>query len=133
MHTLMFLDDLWSLIAPLRRPEPPKPNGGRARVPNRVTLTGILLVLKAGCSWQALPKALGCVRGLTCWRRLRDWQRAGVWERLHRPLLDRLGSRGRIDRTRAALDSARVPAKSEMLGRHRWVVERTLAWLARCR
>ena len=41
----------------------------------------------------------------------RDWQVAGVWERLHRRLLDLLGEHGRIDWTRAALDSAAVPAK----------------------
>jgi len=48
---------------------------------------------------------------MTCWRRLRDGQRAGVWERLHRVLLDRLGCANAIDWSRAAVDSASVPAK----------------------
>src|SRR5215212_11615786 len=104
-------DELWALVAPLLPPEPPKPKGGRPRVPDRAALTGILFVLKTGCSWQSLPKELGCGSGSTCWRRLRDWQRVGVWERLRRRLLDRLGSRGRIDWSRAALDSAAIPAK----------------------
>ena len=85
--------------------------GGRPRVPDRQVLAGILFVLKTGSPWQALPRELGCGSGSTCWRRLRDWQRAGVWERLHQLLLDYLGSRGRIDWSRAALDSARIPAK----------------------
>lgn len=44
-------------------------------------------------------------------RRLRDWQRAGVWDRLHRAVLDRLGWPGKIDWSRAAIDSAAAPAK----------------------
>src|SRR5918998_5859616 len=104
-------DELWELVEPLLPPEPPKPKGGRPRIPDRQALIGILLVLKTGCPWQSLPRELGCGSGSTCWRRLREWQRAGVWERLHRLLLDRLGSRGRIDWSRASLDSASIPAK----------------------
>src|SRR5437660_1081933 len=104
-------DELWGVIAPLLPPEPPKPKGGRPRVPNRAALTGILFVLKSGIPWEMLPVELGCGSGMTCWRRLRDWQQAGVWRRLHRVLLDRLGKRDAIDWSRAALDSASVPAK----------------------
>jgi len=111
MSAPLLPDELWNLIAPLMPPEPPKPKGGRPCVPARAALTGILFVLQTGCPWQSLPKELGCGSGSTCWRRLRDWQRAGVWARLHRLLLDRLGSRGRIDWSRASLDSASIPAK----------------------
>src|ERR671917_2981177 len=104
-------DDLWAVVAPLLPPEPPKPQGGRPRVPDRACLTGIIFVLKSGIPWELLPQELGCGSGVTCWRRLRDWQRAGVWERLHRTLLDRLGRADRIDWSRASLDSASVPAK----------------------
>jgi len=38
-------DDLWDLIEPLLPPEPPKPKGGLPRVPDRVALAGILVVL----------------------------------------------------------------------------------------
>ena len=104
-------DALWAVIAPLLPAEPPKPKGGRPRVPDRAALTGILFVLKTGIGWEDLPRELGCGSGMTCWRRLRDWQAAGVWDRIHQALLDRLGSREAIDWTRAALDSASVPAK----------------------
>ena len=104
-------DELWALVAPLLPVEPPKPKGGRPRVPDRAALTGIIFVLKSGIPWELLPQELGCGSGMTCWRRLRDWQEAGVWDRLHQALLDRLGDADRIDWSRAALDSASIPAK----------------------
>ncbi len=106
------LDDaLWEVIAPLLPAQRPKPKGGRPRTDDRAALTGILFVLRSGIPWEMLPQELGCGSGMTCWRRLRDWQAAGVWDRIHQALLDRLGEREAIDWSRAALDSASVPAK----------------------
>ena len=104
-------DTLWDTIAPLLPPQPPKPKGGRPRVPDRAALTGIIVVLKSGILWEMLPQELGCGSGVTCWRRLREWQRAGVWERLHQALGDRLGEADQIDGSRVSADSASVPAK----------------------
>src|SRR5919199_1485821 len=104
-------DALWEIIEPLLPPEPPKPKGGRPRVPDRAALTGILFVLKSGIPWEMLPQEMGCGSGVTCWRRLRAWQRAGVWERLHQAFLDRLGTADKIDWSRASVDSAFAPAK----------------------
>ncbi len=104
-------DGLWEEIAPLLPGEPPKPKGGRPRVPDRACLIGILFVLKTGIPWEYLPREMGCGSGMTCWRRLRDWQAAGVWDGLHRKLLNKLGRAGKIDWSRAAADSASVPAK----------------------
>lgn len=104
-------DDLWAVVAPLLPPEPPKPQGGRPRVPDRACLTGIIFVLKSGIQWELLPQEMGCGSGMTCWRRLRDWQAAGVWDALHHTLLDRLGEAGQIAWSRACIDSASIPAK----------------------
>src|ERR687894_1866723 len=103
-------DALWEAIEPLLPMEPPKPNGGRPRVPDRAALAGIVFVLRTGCPWRLLPQALGCGSGTTCWRRLRDWQAAGVWERLHETLLNWLGDEAAIDWSRASLDRLRVRA-----------------------
>ena len=103
--------ELWEAIEPLLPPEPPKPKGGRPRVPNRAALTGIVFVLKSGIPWDMLPKEMGCGSGSTCWRKRREWQEAGGWRELHRALLERLGEADRIDWSRACLDSASVPAK----------------------
>jgi transposase len=111
MAKLLVSDDLWAVVAPLLPPVPPRPKGGRPRVPDRACLTGIIFVLKSGLPWEMLPQEMGCGSGMTCWRRLRDWQEAGVWDALHRVLLDRLGEGGQIDWSRASLDCASIPAK----------------------
>src|ERR671916_840810 len=69
-------NELWMFIDPLLPPEPPKPNGGRPRVPDRAALAAIIYVLKSGIPWGRLPRELGFGSGVTCWRRLRHWQKA---------------------------------------------------------
>jgi transposase len=49
-------DALWSLIGPLLPASVPKPQGGRPRVSDRASLTGILFVLRSGIPWRMLPK-----------------------------------------------------------------------------
>ena len=110
MSEPLVTDALWSAIAPLLPPEPPKSKGGRPRCDDRCALAGIVFVLCSGTAWEMLPRQFGC-SGMTCWRRLRDWQAAGVWARLHRVLLEQLNDAGALDWSRAALDSASVPAK----------------------
>ena len=59
-------DELWEAIEPLLPEEPPKPRGGRPRVPDRDALAGIIFVLKSGIPWEMLPKEMGCGSGSTC-------------------------------------------------------------------
>lgn len=109
-------DELWAIVEPLIPPEPPKPKGGRPRIPDRACLTGILFVLQTGIPWEWLPQEMGCGSGMTCWRRLRAWQEAGVWERLLRVLLDRLGQAGHLDWSRALVDASSIRAKKGAMG-----------------
>jgi transposase len=88
---------------PLRRPPPHR----RPR-----SLAGIVYQLRSGIPWRLLPtRQLGCGSPVACWRRLRDWQRVGVWQQLHHRLLKQLGREGRLDWSRASLDSLSVRAK----------------------
>ena len=104
-------DTLWQAIQPLL-PTPPSRYGGRPRVNDRAALAGVVYQLRTGVPWRLLPThQLGCGSPVTCWRRLHDWQRAGVRQRLHRVLLDQLGRGGRLDWSRASVDSLSVRAK----------------------
>lgn len=105
-------DDLWAVIAPLLPPELEKPKGGRPRASDRSALAGIILVLRTGMPWTHVPgSALGC-SGKTSWRRLGEWHAAGVWANLHRVLRDQLQDANALNWSRAALGSARGPAKN---------------------
>jgi transposase len=103
-------DERWGVLDPLLPAPPPRPKGGRRRIPNRAPLTGLLSVLKSGLPWELLPQERGCGSGLTCGRRLAEWQAPGVWQRLHHQLLDCLGEADQIGWERAAMAAARVPA-----------------------
>jgi transposase len=105
-------DELWELIAPILPPRRRRRSrkGGRPPLDDRRALCGVVFVLRTGIPWEYLPQEMGCGSGMTCWRRLRDWQRAGVWRRLHRVLLDRLNAQGKIDWSRAVVDSTSVRA-----------------------
>ena len=105
-------DDLWARIEPLlpKRRCRNRQYAGRAPMPDRAVLTGILFVLRIGLSWNMLPREMGCGSGTTCWRRLVRWQRAGVWKRLHTVLLNELRRRGQIDLARAVVDSSSLRA-----------------------
>ena len=65
MAKLLVSDDLWAAIAPLLPPEPPKPKGGRPRLPDRAALSGILFVLKPGLPWEMLPADMSCGSGMS--------------------------------------------------------------------
>lgn len=106
-------DELWVRIEPLL--PPPKPRRfrypGRKPIDNREALIGILFVLKTGINWEDLPCEMGCGCGMTCWRRLAEWTEAGVWPRLHELLLAELQYAGKIDWSRATIDSSHVRAR----------------------
>ncbi len=105
-------DSLWARIQPLLPRHQPDPRGGRPRIPDRAVLAAIVYMLRTGVPWRLLPaKHLGAGSPTTCWRRVRDWQQAGVWHALHRRILDDLRRQGRLDLSRACLDSVSVRAK----------------------
>jgi len=69
-----------------------------------------LFVLRSGIPWRMLPQEMNCGSGMTCGRRLRYWQNAGIWQLIHFSLLDWLARYGRIDWSRAILDSCSIRA-----------------------
>jgi transposase len=103
-------DAVWAVIEPVLPKVPPSPKGGRPRLDDRRALVGILLVLKTGMAWEDLPAELNCGSGMTCWRRLAEWQADGTWDKIHAVLLDRLDQAGKLDWSRAVVDSSSVRA-----------------------
>jgi putative transposase len=82
-------DWLWEQIAPLIPPWPAHPLGCcRRRVPDRVIMNAIFLVLRTGMQWNALD-ATGIANSKTAHRRFQEWERAGVFAEIWRQgLLD---------------------------------------------
>jgi transposase len=104
-------DELWQRIEPLLPVKPRRfRSPGRIRLPDRQVLCGILFVLHTGIQWEFLPQELGFGSGMTCWRRLEEWNAAGVWQQLHELLLAELHAVGKLDWSRAVVDSSHVRA-----------------------
>ena len=103
-------DELWQEIEPLVPRRRPSPKGGRPPIPDRNCFVGIMFVLRTGCAWNAIPAELNAGSGPTCWRRFRRWTKAGVWKRIWRRVLNHLGRLGKVDLSRAVIDSASVRA-----------------------
>ena len=101
----------WS--RPCCRILPRPPYGGRRRtISDRACFAAIVFMARTSTPWRLLPAhELGCGSPATCWRRLTEWAKAGVFDQLHSEALDRLGEQGRLDWSRASVDTMSVRAK----------------------
>ena len=105
-------DLLWEELRPLIPVRPRRFRyPGRKRYEDRDVLERILVVLRWGIPWAALPAEAGKPSGKTCWRRFAEWQRLGVWEQLVERLQARLAEAELIEWGRAVADATIVPAK----------------------
>lgn len=105
-------DDLWERVAPLLllTPERRLRHPGRLRVPDRLSLAGVIYVLRTGVAWRDAPaETVGC-SGVTAWRRLRDWAEAGVWPRLHAALPTGLRHAGLLDLNYCSVGGSHIRA-----------------------
>lgn len=104
-------DELWELFQRVVPEAPVRPQGGgRRRHGDREVLAAIVFVATSGCTWQQLPSASFGPSGATAHRRFAEWTKARVWAKLHRLVLDELGSRGELDWSRCAIDSVNMRA-----------------------
>ncbi|MGV4926538.1 IS5 family transposase [Streptomyces sp. BHT-5-2] len=112
-------DELWELFQRVVPEAPMRPQGGgRRRHGDREVLAAIVFVATSGCTWQQLPSVSFGPSGATAHRRFAEWSRARVWAKLHRLVLDELGSRGELDWSRCAIDSVNMRAlkKGDLTG-----------------
>jgi transposase len=112
-------DQLWALVKPLLPAPPRPPYGGRRRtISDRSCFAAIVFMARTSTPWRLLPaRELGCGSPATCWRRFTEWAQAGVFDQLHLVVLDRLGEQGRLDWSRASVDTMSVRARR---GGTRW-------------
>lgn len=104
-------DELWELFQRVVPEAPSRPQGGgRRRHGDREVLAAIVFVATSGCTWQQLPSVSFGPSGATAHRRFTEWTKARVWAKLHRLVLDELGSRGELDWSRRAIDSVNTRA-----------------------
>lgn len=71
-------DAQWERIRPLLPPQ--KPATGRPAVDHRLLVEGMVLVMRTGCSWRALPERFGPWQ--TVVGRYRRWCQEGLWARI---------------------------------------------------
>jgi transposase len=84
----------------------------RRTIGHRNCFAALVFMARTSTPWRFLPaQKLGCGSPATAWRRLMSGARAGVFDRLHLEVLDRLALAGRLDWSRASVDSASVGAK----------------------
>ena len=106
-------DELWELFQRVVPEAPSRPQGGgRRRHGDREVLAAIVFVASSGCTWQQLPTASFGPSGATAHRRFTEWTKARVWAKLHRLVLDELGSRGELEWSRCAIGSVNMRART---------------------
>lgn len=74
---LELTDERWERIACLL---PPQRKTGRPTTDHRLILSGILWVIRTGCSWRELPAAFGPWE--TVHGRYTRWRKAGIWQQV---------------------------------------------------
>ncbi len=73
-------DELWNEIKSIFPKEKPLKTVGRAIIPYRKVIDGILYVLRTrGCQWKILPKEYGS--GSTCHRRFQKWNSLDIFKK----------------------------------------------------
>ena len=99
-------DWLWQRLEPLVPPPPAHPLGCcRRRVPARVVMNAILMVLRAWMQCNALD-ATGICSSKTAHRRFQEWRAAGVFDEVWRQGLLECDARVGIDWSLLAADGA---------------------------
>ncbi|MBW8088880.1 transposase [Streptomyces hygroscopicus subsp. hygroscopicus] len=98
--------------------------GRYQRVRNIERLSGPAVTEETPCrrsvrtSTAQVPPVFG-PSGATAHRRFMEWSQARVWAKLHRLVLDELGSRGELDWSRCAIDSVNMRALTRRRGSRR--------------
>jgi Putative transposase of IS4/5 family (DUF4096) len=75
---LELTDERWERVSRLLPPQ--KPATGRPNTDHRLILSGILWVIRTGCSWREMPDTFGPWE--TVHGRYARWRKAGIWQQI---------------------------------------------------
>lgn len=103
-------DAQWDLVKGLM----PKQGRGGKWNDHRVTLDGMLWVLRTGAPWRDLPERYG--KWQTVYHRFNRWRKEGLYPRILRALRIRLDRAGRIDWDLWLVDGSNVRASRAAAG-----------------
>ena len=103
---------MWAVLAPLMPARDPR-TGGAARIyDDRLVLDAIFYVLRSGCQWRMIPRALLPWDAAYRWYRL--WSSDGAFDRIHDALRERVRvAAGRDPNPSAAVLDAQSIKSSE--------------------
>jgi transposase len=103
-------DDQWHLLKGLF---PAQKRGGRWN-DHRVTLNGMLWILRSGAPWRDLPERYG--KWKSVYHRFNRWRRDGLFDRILKALRIRLDKQGKIDWDLWLVDGSNVRASRAAAG-----------------
>src|SRR5437870_1609330 len=123
-------DEEWEWIKDLI---PAAKSGGRPRtLCMRAVLNAIFYVTKGGIQWRMLPTNFP--KWQSVYHYLRAWRLQGVWVSIHDTFRAHVRAKAERHNHRVLESVTRAEGqKGFAVLPHRWVVERTLAWLNQCR
>jgi transposase len=103
-------DDEWDLLKGLF---PAQKRGGRWN-DHRVTLNGMLWILRSGAPWRDLPERYG--KWKSVYHRFNRWRSDGMFDRILKALRIRLDKQGKIDWDLWLVDGSNVRASRAAAG-----------------
>ena len=103
-------DDEWNLLKGLF---PSQKRGGKWN-DHRVTLNGMLWILRSGAPWRDLPERYG--KWKSVYHRFNRWRREGLFDRILKALQIRLDKQGKIDWDLWLVDGSNVRASRAAAG-----------------
>src|SRR5437867_10123996 len=121
-------DAQWDLVKGLM----PKQRRGGKWNDHRVTVNGMLWVLRTGAPWRDLPERYG--RWKSVYDRFNRWRKEGMYQRLLKALRVRLDKAGRIDWDLWCVDGSSVRAARAAAGAGKKGAKpsrKTRRWVAR--
>ncbi|MFI9825808.1 transposase [Streptomyces sp. NPDC052013] len=90
-------DELWELPAGRAGGAFAASRWRQRRHGDREVQAAIVFLATSGCTWQQLATSSFGPSGATAHRQFTEWTKARVWAKLHRLVLDALGSRGELE------------------------------------